>query len=51
MVKRENNLQGEGSFNDFQNMLFLVSCLAQVEKKQITVLGRFGIDLCITGSR
>ena len=47
-VKRENNLQGEGSFNDLQNMLFLVSSLAQVAKKQMTVLGRFGVYICIT---
>jgi len=31
-VKRDNNLQGDKSFNDLQNMLFLVSSLAQVAK-------------------
>jgi len=39
-VKRENNLQGDRIFNDLQNMLFLVSSLAQVAKEQMTVLGR-----------
>ena len=47
-MKRENNLQGDSSFNDVQNMLFLVSSLAQVAKKQMTVLGRFGVNICIT---
>jgi len=41
-VKCENNLQRDRSFNDLQNMLFLVSSLAQVAKEQIVVLGRFG---------
>ena len=47
-VKRENNLLGERSFNDLQNMLFLVSSLAQVTNKQMTVLSRFGVHVCIT---
>jgi len=47
-VKRENNLQGDISFSDLQNMLFLVSSLPQVAKGQITVLGRFGVHICIT---
>jgi len=47
-VKRENNLQGDRSFNDLQNMLFLVSSLAQVAKGQMAVLGWFGIHICIT---
>ena len=47
-VKRENNLPGDRSFSDWQNMLFLVSSLAQVAKEQITVLGRFGVHICIT---
>ena len=46
-MKRENNLQGDSSFNDVQNVLFLVSSLAQVAKKQMTVLGWFGIHICI----
>jgi len=32
-VKRDNNLQGDRSFNDLKNTLFLVSCLAQVVKE------------------
>jgi len=47
-VKRENNLQGDRSFNDLQNILYLVSSLAQVAKEQITVLGRFGVHICTT---
>jgi len=47
-VKRENNLQGDKSFNDLQNMLFLVSSLGQVAKEQMTVLGRLGVYICIT---
>jgi len=47
-VKREINLQEDRSFNDLQNMLFLVSSLAQVAKEQITVFGRFGVRICIT---
>jgi len=47
-VKREINLQEDRSFNDLQNMLFLVSSLAQVAKEQITVFGRFGVCICIT---
>ena len=47
-AKRENNLQRERSFNDLQIMLFLVSSLAQVAKEQMTVLGRFGVHICIT---
>jgi len=47
-VKRKNNLPGERSFNDLQNMLFLVSFLVQVAKKQMTALGRFGVHICIT---
>ena len=46
-VKHENNLQGDRSFTDLQNMLFLVSSLAQVLKEQITVLDRFGVHTCI----
>jgi len=29
-------------------MLFLVSSLAQVAEEQMTVLGRFGVHICIT---
>ena len=47
-VKPENNLQGDRSFNDLKNKLFLVSSLAQVVKEQITVLGQFGVRICIT---
>jgi len=47
-LKRENNLQGDRSFSDLQNMLFLVSSLPQVAKEQITVLGRFGVHICTT---
>jgi len=47
-AKREKNLQGNRSFSDLQNMLFLVSSLVQVAKEQITVLGRFGVHICIT---
>jgi len=46
-VKRESNLQGDSSFNDLQNMLFLVSSLAQAAKEQVTVLGRYGVHICI----
>ena len=46
-VKRDNNLQGDRSFSDLQNMLFLVSSLAQVPKEEITVLGQFGVHICI----
>ena len=46
-MKRENNLQ-DGSFNDLQNMLFLVPSLPQVAKEQMTVLGRFGVHICRT---
>jgi len=42
-VKRENNLQRDRSFNDLQNMLFLVFSLAQVAKEQMTVLRRFDV--------
>jgi len=47
-VKRENNLQGDRSFSDLQNMLFLVSSLPQLVKEQITVLDRFGVHICTT---
>ena len=47
-VKRENNLQGDRSFNNLKNILLLFSSLAQLVKKQITVLGRFGVHICIT---
>jgi len=47
-MKRENQLQGDRSFNDLQNMLFLDSSLAQVAKEHITVLGRFGVHNFIT---
>jgi len=40
-------LQGDRSI-DLQNMLFLVSSLAQVSKEQMTVLGRLDIHICIT---
>jgi len=33
-VKSEDNLQEDSSFNGLQNMLFLVSSLAQVAKHQ-----------------
>jgi len=46
-VKREDNLQGDSTFNDLQNKLFLVSSFAQVAKEQVTVLGRFGVHICI----
>ena len=46
-MKRESNLQGDSSFNDLQNMLFLVSSLAQAAKEQVTVLGRYGVHICI----
>jgi len=44
-VTRENNLQGDRSFDDLQNMPFLVSSLAQVAKEQMTVLGRFSVHI------
>jgi len=47
-VKRENNQREDSSFNDLQNMLFLVSPLVQVAQEQMTVLGRFGVHICIT---
>jgi len=47
-VKRQNNLQAYRSFNDLQNMLFLVSSLAQVAKEHMTVLGGFGVHICTT---
>jgi len=47
-VKRENNLQEDKSFNDLQNMLFLVSSLARIAIEQMTVLGRFGVHVCTT---
>jgi len=47
-VKREDNLQGESSFNDLQNKLFFVSSLAQVAKEQMRVINRFGVHICIT---
>jgi len=47
-VKRENNLQGNRSFNYLQNMLFLVSSLVLVAEEQMTVLRRFGVHICIT---
>jgi len=47
-LKRENNLQGNRSFTDLQNMLFLVSSLVLVAEEQMTVLGRFGVHFCIT---
>ena len=46
-VKREDNLQGNSSFNGLQNMLFLVSSRAQNAKHQMTVLSRFGVHICI----
>jgi len=49
-VKREDNLnlQRDRSFNALQNMLFLVSSLAQVATEQMTALDRFGVHICIT---
>jgi len=47
-VKCENNLQEDRSFVDLQNLLFLVSSLAQIAIEQMTVLGRFGIHICTT---
>jgi len=47
-VKREDNLEGDSSFNDLKNKLFLVSSLAQVAKEQMAVLDRFGVHICIT---
>ena len=47
-MKREDNLQGDSSFNDLQNMLFLDSSLANVARKQMTVLGRLRVHICIT---
>ena len=47
-MKSEDNLQGDSSFNGLQNMLFLVSSLAQVAKLQMTVLSKFGVHICIT---
>jgi len=47
-VKRENNLQEDKSFNDLQNILFLLSSLAQIAIEQMTVLGRFGVHVCMT---
>ena len=44
---REQSTRRE-SFNDLQNMLFRVSSLAQVAKKQMTMLSRFGVHICIT---
>jgi len=42
-VKSEDNLQGDSSFNDLQNMLFLVSSLAELAKHQVTVLSRLRV--------
>jgi len=36
---REDNLQGDSSFNDLQYLLLLDSSLADVAKKQMTALG------------
>jgi len=47
-VKSEDNLQGDSRLNGLQNMLFLVSSLAQVAKYQMTELSRFGVHICIT---
>jgi len=47
-VKREINLQGDRSYNDLHNKLFLVSSLAQVAKQQMTLLIRFGVNICKT---
>jgi len=47
-VKRENNLQGNRSFTDLQNMLFLVSSLVLVAEEQMTVLVRFGVHIGLT---
>ena len=45
-MKSENNLQGDSSFKCLQNMLFLVSSLAQIAQHQMTVLSRFGVHIC-----
>ena len=47
-MKSENNLQGNGSFNGLQNILFLASSFVQIAKHQMTVLSRFGIRICMT---
>jgi len=47
-VKRENIPQEDKSFNDLQNILFLLSSLAQIAIEQMTVLGRFGVHVCMT---
>jgi len=47
-MRREINLQGNSGFNGLQNMLFLVSSLAQAAKEQMTVLSRFGVHICMT---
>jgi len=47
-VKSEDSLKEDSNFNGLQNMLFLVSSLAQVAKHQMTVLSEFGLHICIT---
>ena len=47
-MKCKDNLQGDSSFNDLQNPLFLVSSLAQVAKEQMRVLDRSGVHICRT---
>jgi len=47
-VKSEENLQGDTSFNDLQNMLLLVSSLVQVAEEQMTVFDQFVVHICIT---
>ena len=47
-MKREDNVQGDNSFNDLQIMPFFVSSLVQVANHQMTVLGRFGLHICVT---
>ena len=47
-VKIEDNIQRDSSFNVLQNMLVLVSYLAQVAKHQMTGLSRFGVHIYIT---
>ena len=43
-MKREDNVQGDNSFNDLQIMPFLVSSLVQVANHHMTVPGRFGLQ-------
>ena len=47
-VKIEDNIQRDSSFNGLQNMLVLVSYLAQAAKHQMTGFSRFGVHICIS---